>query len=413
MSISIASRSISSSVRGSSRPLAGDLHQQADAGQGRSQLVRDRRQKLALLAELAFETPRHLVERPGQHRQLVETRALERRQRRPRPEVPLPDRLRDARELVERLREPAGDAPRARPEQQRGNAEQHHRAPGMRGQPGPSGVPGDERRQDAEKDGGAEPEEQPMLQVRAVVEAHLPAHALRPPRPAANRLADHAIPRVAVAEAPPVGVAHLLDDAFAHLGIEVPPEAPSPRPAAVVRSGRPAGKPRSAAHATPPAPGGRSGLSPGGDHGRGQHVAHAANGLDETRGFGIVAELAPQVRDVDVHRPVAHRDVVAAGLLEQALARHHPPRPARQGEENVELEAGQIGGGGAHPNPASPHVYRHLPDDDLIAQRTPAARAAAPPATGPEAPAAKTVWRHNRRRRAPVPPPDPLRRRGR
>ena len=66
-------------------------------------------------------------------------------------------------------------------------------------------------------------------------------------------------------------------------------------------------------------------------------VADAADGADRAR----VAELGPQLGHVHVDGAGAGRGRVAPDLGEQLLAREHPPGPAHQVREQVELGRGQ------------------------------------------------------------------------
>ncbi len=70
-------------------------------------------------------------------------------------------------------------------------------------------------------------------------------------------------------------------------------------------------------------------------------IAGLRHGLDEPRVGGRVAELAAQVRDVDVHDPLEHVVGPAGHRVEQLLAGHDDPRPSSQGQEEARLAGGE------------------------------------------------------------------------
>ena len=202
VSISIASRSMSSSVAGvtlADAPLARgavrlprDLDQQADARQRRAQLVRHRGQQLALLGQLSFQPHRHVVERATTARRSRRFRRVPAR-RAPRSS-PAPISCARASAGRSAARSAARSAPRP----------SRAAAPGIRTgtpparvrrQPRAPEVRRQQRRPDAEEDRRAEPVEEPAVKVRAVVEAHLVTDAASPAGLARARLAEHAVPR--------------------------------------------------------------------------------------------------------------------------------------------------------------------------------------------------------------------------
>ena len=251
-SISIASRSISSSVRGSSVPLPAarlpaDLDQQPDARQRRAQLVRDRSQELALLGQLALQPRRHVVERRRQHRRLVEPEA---RRCHARLEIAGSQLLRRARQLVERLRDPPRDPPGRRPQRHRRRPEQKDRAQRVGRQPAVPEVRRHRGRNHGEKDCGPEPEEEPPVEVRAVMQPQLPANAVVPARAAPDRFVKDAVPRMTAAETLTVGGPDLPHDPLSGRRIEPSPEAPGAAPPGP--SGTAMGR-SAVSHGTPPA----------------------------------------------------------------------------------------------------------------------------------------------------------------
>ena len=70
---------------------------------------------------------------------------------------------------------------------------------------------------------------------------------------------------------------------------------------------------------------------------RDQPVAGLRDGLDEPRPRRVVAELAPQVRDVDVDDPVVDLVRAARDGLEKLVAGQHRARPAGERGEQAQL----------------------------------------------------------------------------
>ena len=217
--------------RGDAR-LARDLDQQADPRERRPQLVRHGRQQLALLGQLLLQPDRHVVEGRRQHRDLADAAVS---QRRARGEVALPQLLRHPRQLVDRPRDATRDPPRRDPQAERRDPEQEDGAPRVRGQPGAAQVRRDDRRADAEEDRHAEPPEQPVMQVRPVVQPQILADAQPPAGPALAGLADHAVPgkrraarEVAVpVRRPAIGAVAMLMAVMMTMAVPVPAHAPS------------------------------------------------------------------------------------------------------------------------------------------------------------------------------------------
>jgi len=85
-------------------------------------------------------------------------------------------------------------------------------------------------------------------------------------------------------------------------------------------------------------------LDRGGGGGVDEHVAYGADGADETGGLGVVAELATEGPDVDIDGTV---DAVVKALaegLDQLLAGFDAAAGAGEGEEEIELEGGELEG---------------------------------------------------------------------
>src|SRR4051794_30479482 len=72
-------------------------------------------------------------------------------------------------------------------------------------------------------------------------------------------------------------------------------------------------------------------------------VSDAAHGEEVFRGSRSPLELLAEMADVDVHGPRISVGGVAPDLLEQHLARLHPPRRSRQRGEDLELDVGELG----------------------------------------------------------------------
>ena len=66
-----------------------------------------------------------------------------------------------------------------------------------------------------------------------------------------------------------------------------------------------------------------------------------ANGEDEPRIGGVVAQFAPEVADMDVDEVVIAHPWLAPHVLDELSAAPHQAGPGRQGGENVELGACQ------------------------------------------------------------------------
>ena len=70
-----------------------------------------------------------------------------------------------------------------------------------------------------------------------------------------------------------------------------------------------------------------------------------------------------------VHRAITDRDIAPAGLLEQARARHDAPSAAHQGQEQVELDSGEVGQLAVDGHLAGAHVQADAADIQVLLAR--------------------------------------------
>ena len=148
-------------------------------------------------------------------------------------------------------------------------------------------------------------------------------------------------------------------------------------PTAPGRGPRVPGGPHEAGGARPPAPvgsgrGGRARYGPpaSGSVTRrlrfGQRVADAVDRQHVAGSGHVRLELAAQVLDVPVDRPLVRLQAEAVDRVEQLPAREHAPGLAREGGEELELGRRQGDGPATHGDPMPPQVELEVADDEPL-----------------------------------------------
>ncbi len=90
-------------------------------------------------------------------------------------------------------------------------------------------------------------------------------------------------------------------------------------------------------------------------------VANAPDRLDVRRVRGIVAELAPQVRHVDVHDVLVPHEVRTPYPVEKLLTCHHHARFSREERQQVELEGAELDRLASDDHRAPSQIEREVP----------------------------------------------------
>src|SRR5207253_8024148 len=72
-----------------------------------------------------------------------------------------------------------------------------------------------------------------------------------------------------------------------------------------------------------------------------EQITFTANGLDQLRGFRVIAEFLPQTRDQQIDAAIKRLDGATTGRIQKLLAAEHAPRTFNEHPEQTELGVGQ------------------------------------------------------------------------